>query len=162
VTCTAFKCVCLVGTDRRAVRSVRRAWRSRPAFATQTWCLKAIKVSRPHLVGSAQIIGRVRLFFGQCIDIADFDVGWLQPRPFAACTQKPVALSDDTRRMKPVTWDKKLHALTAAQIRTDKDALSRPIGAQHQDFNWMPEVRMIKLIIADTVQTDALVSPALP
>jgi hypothetical protein len=51
-----------------------------------------------------------------------------------------------------VTWNKKLQALTGAQIRTDNDALSCPIGAQHQDFNWIPEVIMIKLIVADAVQ----------
>jgi hypothetical protein len=52
------------------------------------------------LLESAQIIGRGRIFFGQYIDIADFNVGWLHAWPFGACTQKSVALSDDTRRMK--------------------------------------------------------------
>jgi hypothetical protein len=57
------------------------------------------------LLESAQIIGRGRILFGQYIDIADFDVGWLHAWPFGACTQKPVALSDDTRRMKRINLE---------------------------------------------------------
>jgi hypothetical protein len=59
--------------------------------------------------------------------------------------------------MKCIAWNKKLHALTTAQIGTDDDALSYPIGAQHQDFNWIPEVIMIKLIVADAVQSHGCV-----
>jgi hypothetical protein len=113
------------------------------------------------LLESAQIIGRGRIFFGQYIDIADFNVGWLPAWPFGACIQKSVALSDHTRRTKCVTWNKKLHVLTAAQIRTDNDALSCPIGAQHQDFKLYPRGNNDK---ADRCGcgADALVRPALP
>jgi hypothetical protein len=42
--------------------------------------------------------------------------------------------------------------LAAAKIRTDNDALGRPIGAKHQDLNRVTEVIVIKLIVADAVQ----------
>jgi hypothetical protein len=107
VTCTAFKCVGLIRDPppNRPLTSARLALAPYYTFATQTWRLKAIEVNRPTLLESAQIIGRVRILFGQYIDIADFDVGWLHPRPFGACTQKPVALSDDTRRMKRINLE---------------------------------------------------------
>jgi len=54
--------------------------------------------------------------------------------------------------MKSIAWNKKLHALTTAQIGTDNSTHARGIGAQHQNFNRIAKVKVIKLIVADPVQ----------
>jgi hypothetical protein len=50
--------------------------------------------------------------------------------------------------MKSIAWNKKLHALTTAQIGTDNSTPARGIGAQHQNFNRIAKVIVIKLIVA--------------
>jgi hypothetical protein len=54
--------------------------------------------------------------------------------------------------VKSTAGDKQLHALAAAKIRTDNDALGGPIGVKHQNLNRVSEVIVIKLIVADAVQ----------
>jgi hypothetical protein len=75
------------------------------------------------LLKRAQIGGRVWIFCGQCVDIADLDVDLFYAGPFGARTEEPIALADDSRSVKCIARDKKLHALTAAQVGSDNDAL---------------------------------------
>jgi hypothetical protein len=93
------------------------------------------------LLESAQILGRLRIFVSQRLDIADFDVGWLHAWPFGARAEKPApnAFGDHARGMKGIAWNKKLYALTIAQIRTDNDTLSRPKVSSTICFSiWRP------------------------
>jgi len=53
--------------------------------------------------------------------------------------------------VKSIAGDQQVPALAAAKIRTDNDALGRPIGVKHQDLNRVTEVIVIKLIVADAV-----------
>jgi hypothetical protein len=66
----------------------------------------------------------------QFIDIADFDVGGNDSRPFGARAEEPTAPTDDPRCMERVTWDEELYAFPAAYVRTDDDALARAVAAQ--------------------------------
>jgi len=103
----------------------------------------------------AQIIGHVGIFFGQRIDIANFDIGRLYARPFGARTEEPApkAFGDHARCVKCIAWNEKLYVLTTAQLRTDNDALGRSIGVKHQDLNRIAEVIVIELVVADAVQS---------
>jgi hypothetical protein len=111
----------------------------------------------------AQIGSSVRILRRQRFDISDFDIGGFHTGPFGACAKKPApkAFGDHARGVKCIAWNQ-LDALAVAQIRADYGTLARAIGSQHQYLNRIADVIMIKLIIADTVQTDALVRPALP
>jgi len=50
---------------------------------------KAIEVNRAYLLGMRADRRPRPDIFGQRIDIADFDVGWLHARPFGARAQEP-------------------------------------------------------------------------
>jgi hypothetical protein len=69
------------------------------------------------------------------------------PGPFCARAEKPTPSSDDACSVERITWNEKLHALTRSQIRTDDDALACSIFVQHQNFNRITQVAVIKLIV---------------
>jgi hypothetical protein len=100
----------------------------------------------------AQIVGDIWIFCRQRFDIADFDVEFLYAGPFCAPAEKPAPLSDDACSVERITRDHKLHALTRVQIRTHDDALACSILVQHKNFNWIAQVTVIKLIVADAMQ----------
>ena len=54
--------------------------------------------------------------------------------------------------MKSIAGDQKLHELTAAQVRPDHGALGRAIHMQHQYFNRITEIVMIKLVVTDAME----------
>jgi len=54
--------------------------------------------------------------------------------------------------MKSIARNKKLHAFATAQIGTDNSTLGCPIGVQRQNLNWIAQIIVIKLVVADTVQ----------
>jgi hypothetical protein len=52
-----------------------------------------------------------------------------------------------------IARDQKLHALACAESRTYDDALACSILVQHKNFNWIAQVTVIKLIVADTMKS---------
>src|SRR5215831_2855077 len=101
----------------------------------------------------AQIVGDIWIFCRQRFDIADFDVDFLYAGPFCARAEKPAPLSDDACSVERITRDQKLHALAGAESRTYDDPLACSILVQHKNFNWIAQVTVIKLIVADTMKS---------
>src|SRR5262245_23829505 len=101
----------------------------------------------------AQIVRDVWMFCRQRFDIADFDVDFLYAGPFCARAEEPAPLSDDACSVERIARDQKLHALAGAEIRTYDDALACSILVQHKNFNWIAQVTVIKLIVADTMKS---------
>jgi hypothetical protein len=52
-----------------------------------------------------------------------------------------------------IARDQKLHALAGAQIWTDYNALARAVFVQHENFNRITQVTVIKLIVADAMES---------
>jgi hypothetical protein len=52
-----------------------------------------------------------------------------------------------------ITRDQKLHALAGAKIRTYDDPFACSIFVQHKNFNRIPQVTVIKLIVANAMES---------
>jgi len=92
-------------------------------------------------------------FRRQRFDIADFDVDFLYTGPFCARAEEPSPLSDDACSVERIARDQKLHALAGAQIWTDYKALARAVFVQHKNFNGITQVTVIKLIVANAMES---------
>jgi hypothetical protein len=101
----------------------------------------------------AQIIRHVWVFRCQRFDIADFDVDFLHAWPFGTRTEEPAPLSDDACSVERIPRDQKLHALAGAEIRTDYGALACAVFVQHKNFNGITQVTVIKLIVANAMES---------
>jgi hypothetical protein len=100
-----------------------------------------------------QIVGHVWIFHRQSFDIADFHVNFLYTGPFCARAEEPAPLSDDPCGVKRITRDQKLHALASAEIWTNYGALARSVFVQHKNFNRITQVTVIKLIVANAMES---------
>src|SRR6266478_1744126 len=108
--------------------------------------------SRSPLLKRAQVGGRVWIFCCECFDVADLDVDLFYTGPFCARAKKPTPAPDDTRSVKRVSWNQKLHALSSAQVRTDDNMLGYSAFVKHQNLDRITQVMVIKLVITDAVQ----------
>ena len=72
----------------------------------------------------AQIGSGVRIFCRERFDIADFHVNLFYAGPFCARAEKPTPPTDDTRSVKCVSRDQKLHALSSAEVWADYNMLA--------------------------------------
>ena len=86
------------------------------ACAPQTVSLSALECT--------QIDGHIWIFRRQGVDIAQFDIGFLDAGPFCARAEEPSPLSDDACSVERITRDQQLHALAGAEIRTDYGLLA--------------------------------------
>jgi hypothetical protein len=105
------------------------------------------------LLERSQIAGHVRIFRCQRFDIADFDVDFLYAGPFCARAEEPAPLTDDACSVERITRDQKLHALAGAKIRTYDDPFACSIFVQHKNFNRIAQVTVIKLIVANAMES---------
>jgi hypothetical protein len=105
------------------------------------------------LLERAQIVRHVWIFRRQYFDIADFDVDFLYAGPLCARAEEPAPLSDDACSVERITRDQELHALAGAEIWTNYGALACSIFVQHKNFNRIAQVTVIKLIVANAMQT---------
>jgi hypothetical protein len=101
----------------------------------------------------AQIVGDVWIFRRERFDIADFNIDFLYAGPFCAPTEEPAPLSDHARSVESIPGDQKLHALARAEFRADYNVLACAVFVQHKHFNGITEVTMIKLIIANAMES---------
>ncbi len=72
----------------------------------------------------AKIVGNLRIFRRQRIDVANLDIDRLYARPFGARTEEPApkAFGDHARCVKCIAWNEKLYVLTG---RCGYDAAER-------------------------------------
>src|SRR5215216_6055830 len=100
----------------------------------------------------AQIGGDGRIFPGQLVDVADLDVSRYDARPLGAGAQEPAAMPDQPCSVERVAGDQQLHALAAAQVRSDDDPLGGPIGVQQEQLQRITEIIVVELVVADAVK----------
>ena len=62
-------------------------------------------------------------------------------------------MSNDACSVERITRDQKLHALAGAEIWTYDDVLACSTLVQHKNFNWIAQVTVVKLIVADTMKS---------
>src|SRR5207248_2142403 len=79
----------------------------------------------------AKIVGNLRIFRRQRIDVADFDVSWLYAGPFGARAEEPAVMSDHTGSVERIAGNQELQQLPAAQVVPNHNVLGRAIDAQH-------------------------------
>jgi hypothetical protein len=101
----------------------------------------------------AQIVGHIWVSRRERFNIADFDVNFLYAGPFCARTEEPAPLSDYTRSVESIPRNQKLHSLAGADIRANYDTLTCAILVQHKDFNGITQVPVVKLIIANAMES---------
>ena len=80
-------------------------------------------------------------------------IDFLYAGPFCAGAEDPAPLSDDACSVEHITRDHKLHAIGRSHIRTDYDALACSIFVQHQNFNRITQVTVIKLIVTNAMES---------
>ena len=114
--------------------------------------LKGDGQSRSPLLKRAQVGGRVWISCCECFDVADLDVDLFYAGPFCARAEKPAPAPDDTRSVKRVSWNQKLHALSSAQVRTDDNMLGYSVLVQHQNLDRITQVIVIELVVADSME----------
>src|SRR5206468_8185948 len=95
----------------------------------------------------------VWIFRRQRFDIADFDVDFLYAGPLCARAEEPAPLSNDACSVESITRDQELHALAGAEIWTDYGALACSVCVQHQNFNRITQITVIKLIVANAMES---------
>src|SRR5439155_27315246 len=78
--------------------SVNRLARFAFATAIAKSAQRRLRSITPTLLKCAQIVSNVWVFRCQRFEVANFDVSRFYTGPFGACTEKPAALSDHTRK----------------------------------------------------------------
>jgi hypothetical protein len=113
----------------------------------QVWSVATSLLERSEIGGNAWIFRR------QFFNIADFNVCRFDTGPFRARTEEPATASDHAGGVKRTAGNQKLHTLTTAKVRANNDAFARAIDAQHQYLDGITEIIVVKLIVADAMQT---------
>src|SRR6266480_3985231 len=79
----------------------------------------------------AKIVGNLRIFRRQRIDVANLDVDRLYAGPFGARAEEPAATAYHAGSMERIAGNQELQQLPAAQVRPNHNVLGRAIAAQH-------------------------------
>src|SRR5436190_16841949 len=74
----------------------------------------------------AKIIGNLRIFRRQRIDVANLDIDGLYAWPFGARTEEPAVTSDHTRGVERIAGNQELQQLPAAQVGPNHNVLVVP------------------------------------
>jgi len=112
-----------------------------------------MNVNRLSSLKRVQIVSHLWIFRRQGVDIAEFDIDFLYAGPFCARAEEPSPLSDDACRVERITRDQELHALAGGEIRIDYGMLACSISVQHKNFNRIAEITVIKLIVANAMES---------
>ena len=66
-------------------------------------------------------------------------------------------MSDDACSVERITRDQELHALAGGEIQTDYGMLACSIFVQHKNFNRIAAITVIKLIVANAMESHGCV-----
>src|SRR5438128_10226973 len=80
---------------------------------------------------AAQIVGNLRIFRRQRIDVTNLDINRLYAGPFGARTEEPAEASNNTLGVERIAENQKLHQFPDAQIMPDHPTLGRTNEEQH-------------------------------
>ena len=108
------------------------------------------------------VCGNGRALSGQFIDATDLDIRRHNARPLGARAHEPTTIPDQPCSVERIAGDWQLHALTAAQVRSDDDPLGAAVGVQQEHLERATEIVVIELVVADAVKPHRRAGAASP
>src|SRR5918994_5709331 len=145
-----------------------RSWSWNLARSRRAWLVEFCRRGNPRL--SRADARRSYLLHGSCnraqvwcdrwvlgchfIQFPDLHIGGYNARPFRARAEEPTTLPDEARGVERVARDQKLDPLPCPDVRADDDTFGAAVRVQQEYLERVPEIVVIKLVIADPMEAD--------